>query len=114
MMPAAGTALCELTELAAPGAKGFVFGKGLARTEVFLVRTIDGAVFGYRNTCPHQGTPLETFGDKFLTADGTYIVCSTHGARFRPEDGVCVAGPCTGQALTPVSVHIERGLVTLA
>ncbi len=108
-----GTPLCRLDDIAEPGAKGFVFGEGAARLELFLVRT-KGVVRGFLNACPHQGTPLETFPDKFLTTDGKLIICSNHGARFRPEDGVCVSGPCKGKALTKVAVTTADGVVALA
>jgi len=39
------------------------------------------------------------------------IVCATHGATFRPEDGYCIAGPCAGDRLEPVAVRVERGIV---
>jgi nitrite reductase/ring-hydroxylating ferredoxin subunit len=58
-----------------------------------------GALHAYVNRCPHQGTPLETFPDKFLNSDGSLLICSTHGARFRVEDGLCVSGPCKGERL---------------
>lgn len=101
-----GTILCRIDEIALPGAKGFVFGEGAARRELFLVRT-KGGIFAYENACPHQGTPLETFPDKFLTADGKLIVCSTHGARFQPQDGLCVSGPCKGKSLRRVEIRVE-------
>lgn len=111
--PAPGTAICRLSDLALTGAWGAVFGEGTARLEVFLVR--DGtAVRGYVNACPHAGTPLDTFAHRFLSQDGTRIVCTTHGARFRLEDGVCVAGPCLGQALRPFAVVITQGSVCVA
>ena len=25
---------------------------------------------------------------------GKFIVCSSHGARYQPSDGLCVSGPC--------------------
>ena len=41
------------------------------------------------------------------SADGRLIVCSTHGAEFRIADGVCVRGPCHGDALEAVPVTID-------
>ena len=35
------------------------------------------------------------------------LVCCHHGARYRPDDGVCVAGPCVGGRLTRLEV-VER------
>ncbi len=111
--PAGGTRLCRLDELPDPGARGFVFGHGTKRTELFVIRRGD-RVYGYVNACPHQGTPLETFPDRFLTRDGRQILCTTHGARFRLTDGRCVHGPCKGKALTPLSLVVHRGEIVLA
>lgn len=110
--PAPGTVLCRLDDVADPGARGFVFGAGTARIEIFIVRR-GRTVYGFRNTCPHAGTPLDMLPDRFLTQDGTLIVCATHGARFRIEDGTCVAGPCVGKALATLPLALEDGIVRL-
>ncbi len=100
-----GVPLCRLDELADPGARGFEVAIGDSRHDIIVVRH-SGAVFGYINSCPHQGTPLETFPDRFLTRDGSQLLCTTHGARFQLGDGVCVAGPCKGRALARVSLSV--------
>ena len=41
-------------------------------------------------------------------------MCATHGARFRIEDGHCVAGPCRGARLTVVPISVRDGAVHLA
>jgi len=33
---------------------------------------------------------------EFFDIAGVYLVCSTHGAIFEPNSGLCVAGPCRG------------------
>ncbi len=104
--PGAGTFLCRIDEIADPGAKGFVFGDGDTRWEVFAVRKGD-AIHAYENACPHAGTPLDMFPDRFLTRDRARILCSTHGAQFRIEDGHCVSGPCVGDRLRAVGVSID-------
>jgi nitrite reductase/ring-hydroxylating ferredoxin subunit len=104
--------LCAIEDIPEPGARGFVLGSGTDRRDVLVVRA-DGAVRAYENACPHQGTPLETFPDRFLTPEGDLIVCSTHGARFRVDDGICVSGPCKGEPLPPVSIRIEGGDIVL-
>lgn len=111
--PPPGTVLCRLDEIANPGAKGFTFGSGSALFDMFLVRK-DGAVYGYVNECPHALMPLETFPDRFLTLDAERIVCSTHGAMFRPEDGFCTRGPCDGKSLISIPLAISDGIVKLA
>jgi nitrite reductase/ring-hydroxylating ferredoxin subunit len=53
------------------------------------------------NRCPHVGTPLDWAENEFLDREGRHIVCATHGALFRIDDGRCVAGPCQGDRLEP-------------
>jgi nitrite reductase/ring-hydroxylating ferredoxin subunit len=111
--PAAGARLCALADIADPGAKSFVFRDGEMLFLGFVVRK-DGAVRGYVDRCPHAGMPLAGFGDRYLTRTGDLILCATHGALFRPHDGMCVAGPCTGLALTVWPVAIEGDEVVCA
>lgn len=66
-----------------------------------------GRVYAYVNSCPHVGTPLDLWPNEFLSADGTDIVCSTHGALFAPDGGLCTAGPCAGDRLTALPVRTE-------
>ncbi len=106
-------ALCRLDELDDPDARGFTFGEGTAREEIFIVRRGD-QIFGYVNSCPHQGTPLEFQADRFLTRDGREIMCSTHGARFDIATGLCVLGPCAGQKLESIAVSVSNGIVSAA
>lgn len=105
-------ALCRNEDLAEGAARGFVFGEGCYRREFILVR-IAGQLYAYVNSCPHQLTPLETFPDKFLNEDGSLLVCSTHGARFRIEDGFCVSGPCLGKSLTSVEFEVADGSINV-
>ena len=63
----------------------------------------------YVNACPHIGTPLDWVPDRFLSADGSRIVCATHGAEFAIADGECLRGPCLGDRLEPVKIQIKDG-----
>ncbi len=108
---AARIALCHAGEIAEGQARGFLVGEGVLRRDVILVRR-DGVLRAYVNACPHQGTPLETFPDRFLDQDGL-LVCSTHGARFRVEDGFCVSGPCAGKSLQALAYVVESGIVVV-
>ena len=74
----------------------------------------DGAVTGYVDSCPHAGWPLALFDDRYLTRDGRHLLCAGHGALFRPEDGVCTAGPCAGDRLDPWPVRVVAGFVVSA
>lgn len=109
----AGRVLCRLEEIEDGEAKGFVLGEGAERIDILVVRE-GKATFGYVNACPHVGTPLDLNEDDFMSEDGSHLLCHTHGALFRIEDGFCVAGPCTGDVLTPVAVAVdEEGRVIL-
>jgi len=101
--------LCALDDIDDPGGKGFAVED---QKPIFVVR-VGEAVHGYVNVCPHQGTPLDWKPDTFLTYDKSLIQCSTHWARFRIQDGDCVAGPCVGKTLDPVAVHVDDGEVVL-
>tara|TARA_R110000868_G_scaffold79102_1_gene225130 strand:- start:85782 stop:86132 length:351 start_codon:yes stop_codon:yes gene_type:complete len=112
-LPPSGTVLCDVADLDATGAKGISLGDGADRMGIFIVR--DGAgVFGYVNSCPHIGVPLDLEPDEFISDLGHDIICSTHGARFRIQDGHCISGPCAGDALAPVAVKIDNEKIVLA
>jgi nitrite reductase/ring-hydroxylating ferredoxin subunit len=96
--------LCRLDEIPDGTARGFVVDDGSARgLDLFVYRKGDAA-FAYRNQCPHQGTPLEMFPDRFMTADRRALLCTTHGAQFRPQDGHCFKGPCKGKRLAALNL----------
>jgi nitrite reductase/ring-hydroxylating ferredoxin subunit len=81
--------------------------------EIFLIAEGD-AVYCYLNVCPHQGTPLDIKPDTFLDYEREYIQCTTHVAKFRKHDGMCVEGPCIDQTLIPVPIAVaEDGAVIL-
>ena len=107
------TILCRLDQIAEPGSKGFSFGTGGDRREIFVVRD-EAGVHGYENICPHKDMILDGVPDQFLTLDKKHILCINHGARFRLHDGVCIHGPCKGQRLAPLAVEIVDGEVVLA
>jgi nitrite reductase/ring-hydroxylating ferredoxin subunit len=111
--PPPGTVLCRRDAIADPGGRGFEFGGGAHRYAMFVVRRGE-AVYGYVNVCPHARTPLDWTPDQFLTQDRSAIMCATHGARFRIEDGACTAGPCPGKSLTAVAVRVIDGNVVIA
>ena len=98
--------LCRPGEVPEGGGRGFRLTQGDAQIAVFVLRW-RGALYAYRNRCPHAGSPLDWTPDQFFDAPGEFLLCRTHGARFRPEDGLCVAGPCLGQRLEPAAIRIE-------
>ena len=111
-LPAPGHVLCRFDEIADPGGKGFVFGEGAERREVFVVRR-GAEIFAYVNSCPHIGTTLDWRPDQFLTSDKRFILCGTHGAIFDIANGLCLEGPCAGKSLAPIPVRLEGIAVVL-
>ena len=105
--------LCSLAELGATGSRGFTVGEGDWPLRGFVVRASNG-VAAYVNTCPHAGHPLNFRPDKFLTPDRNLILCASHGALFTRDEGLCIAGPCPGQALRRVPVEVVGEYVLLA
>jgi nitrite reductase/ring-hydroxylating ferredoxin subunit len=101
--------LCRIDDIPDGGAKGFAPPAG-GFTGLFAVRRAE-KVFVYVNSCPHIGTPLDWAPDRFLTGDGSRIVCATHGAEFGIADGVCLRGPCLGDRLEAVIIDVKDGMV---
>ena len=104
--------LFRLDELADPGSKGSLADLGDSVHEILVVRR-NNRVYGYINSCPHTGGPLDWMSGRFLSFDKRHIQCATHDALFRLDDGMCVAGPCAGDHLTAVQLQVETGNVYL-
>jgi nitrite reductase/ring-hydroxylating ferredoxin subunit len=101
--------LCRLDEIPDGAARGFRLRDPAGReVRIFAVRR-GATAYAYLNRCPHRGTPLDWTPDHLLDAEGRHLVCATHGALFRVEDGVCLAGPCVGDQLVPVPLAQEDG-----
>lgn len=109
----AGVPLCAAGAIGDPGARNFVLQIGEAFFHGFVVRR-GAAVTGFVDRCPHAGLPLAQELDRYLTSDGDYVLCSWHGALFRPDDGYCVGGPCAGRSLEPWPVVVVDGVVRTA
>src|SRR5699024_3916238 len=74
------------------------------RPTTALFFRFQGQVFGYVNSCPHQGSELDWEGQVFTRA-GDLLMCARHGATFLPNTGECIGGPCKSSRLIPLSVH---------
>ena len=104
--------LCRLDELGATGCREFRLGGGEWPLNGFLVRA-GAEVHAYVNRCAHQALPLNLLPDRFLTHDGSMILCTAHGAIFEKATGYCVAGPCMGLSLERLAVRVVAGYVLL-
>lgn len=83
------------------------------KTVALFVVHFRGTFYGYENQCPHTGVNLNWQPDQFIDHSGKNIICTTHGALFRIEDGLCEWGPCLGQQLRSLTIHIENGKLIL-
>jgi nitrite reductase/ring-hydroxylating ferredoxin subunit len=102
--------LCHIDEIPPDTARGFTTAQTGADQEVFVVCKGDN-YYGYINSCPHTGAPLEWMPHQFLSLDGESIQCSLHGARFTIEKGLCIQGPCPGQTLESVQLEVKQDTV---
>ena len=104
--------LCRLAEIPDPGSRGFDFRDGDALRSVFVVRA-GKTLRAYENSCPHTQGPLDWVPDQFLTREKDMILCATHGALFRIDDGHCLSGPCVGESLRQLPLCIEGDTVAV-
>jgi phosphoglycolate phosphatase len=76
----------------------------------FVVRS-QGQACAFLNRCQHVAIELDWQPGQFFDDQGQYLVCSTHGALYEPDTGLCVGGPCRGQHLTAISVREQNGRI---
>ncbi len=105
--------LCSIDDIA-DGDSAVVVAELDGRKQSFIVIRRGDRVHVYLNSCPHVGAPLDFTPGKFLSPEKNLILCSSHGALFRIEDGQCISGPCGDQKLTAVSTEIRDGEIFLS
>jgi nitrite reductase/ring-hydroxylating ferredoxin subunit len=108
-LPAPGTALCRIDELADDNGLERRFGDTL-RLVLFRVPTAPGGVRCYENLCPHAGIPMQFSDDVFCVHDidgRRDLLCAHHSALFHLDDGLCHDGPCVGERLILVPVVVD-------
>ena len=81
--------------------------------EIFIVNW-QGTPRAYVNACAHMQLALDWRAGLFFDNTNQYLICSTHGALFRPEDGYCISGPCAGLALQSIDIVLLDNSVALA
>ncbi|MFK7732359.1 MAG: Rieske (2Fe-2S) protein [Pseudomonadales bacterium] len=96
--------LCSVHTIPEGETRGF----NIQGQPLFVVRK-DLQCYVYRNACPHQGVQLNWMEHQFLDQENHFIQCSTHGALFEPETGLCVQGPCQGASLEPIESEQQNG-----
>ncbi len=71
-----------------------------------------GGLHAYSNVCPHAGRRLDWAPGKFLIKRGV-MTCAAHGASFDVSNGACLGGPCRGEHLQTVAIHVVDDVVWL-
>lgn len=97
---------CALNELEGKQAAEFT----LDDTPAFVIAH-KGELRAYVNRCPHLGIELNWMPGRFLDSGQCFIQCATHGALFSPDNGLCIAGPCQGEALQALDTRIDQGQI---
>jgi nitrite reductase/ring-hydroxylating ferredoxin subunit len=83
------------------------------RVDGFLVND-DGRFHAYVNRCRHMATPLDFIRDQFVSEDGRYLMCYTHGALYERGTGLCIFGPCKGESLYRLPVCVDQDQVLVS
>jgi nitrite reductase/ring-hydroxylating ferredoxin subunit len=83
------------------------------RLDAFLIND-RGSFHAYVNRCRHMPTPLDFVRDEFISDDGRFLRCYTHGALYEFATGLCIDGPCKGESLYRLPVRVDRGEVLVA
>lgn len=98
--------LCPQDSIAPGGSRGFdPWQEG---RDTLLVVRWNGGLSAWLNRCPHLDVAMHYRKDRFMSGDSLHIVCFAHGARFRPDTGLCVLGPCLGQSLQPQALSVDE------
>jgi len=91
-------------ELAPGRSKKFVLVRDGFEVECFVINH-QGRLHAWVNRCRHVPMTMDWIENQFLTDDGCYIQCATHGACYEPETGECVGGPPLGKFLIRVPLE---------
>ena len=105
-----GRLIARTDEIAPGGVKKFWLICQKYRLDAFLVND-RGNFHAYVNRCRHMPTPLDFVRNEFLSDDGRFLQCYTHGALYEFATGECIAGPCKGESLYRLPVRVDRGEV---
>jgi nitrite reductase/ring-hydroxylating ferredoxin subunit len=75
----------------------------------FAVR-FKGQPHAYLNRCTHVAMELDWQPNRFFDGTGQWLLCASHGAAYRPDDGACAGGPCRG-GLVKIELSQRQGAV---
>jgi nitrite reductase/ring-hydroxylating ferredoxin subunit len=75
----------------------------------FAIR-YQGTAHAYLNRCTHVAMEMDWQPGQFFDDTGQWLLCSTHGAAYRPDTGECGGGPCRG-GLVKIPLIEQGGVV---
>jgi len=105
--------VCQTYQIEDGLASGFVLMRaeesGEAKPWPILITRKGNNFYGFENSCPHQGSRLDTTPGQFMDEEGNFISCGKHHAQFDLDSGECFIGPCQGHRLTPIGLVIDDG-----
>ncbi len=105
--------VARVGELKPGETKKFLLACPGGEVEAFVVNH-GGELHAYVNRCRHVAMTMDWVENQFMTEDGAFIQCATHGACYRPDTGECLYGPPLGKFLDRVPLIIEDGRVLAA
>lgn len=105
--PVALCASADLVEASVAVPFDVIFGGQTCRA--FAVRWA-GRVHAYLNRCTHVAMEMDWQPNRFFDDSGQWLLCSTHGAAYRPDSGQCAGGPCRG-GLVKIEMIERDGVV---
>lgn len=104
--------VCRADALGESQTAKFKIGSGKRAREGFVVRR-NGDLHAWRNECRHIPMTMDWVENRFLSRDGCWIQCATHGALYEIDTGLCVAGPPAGERLHRLAVSVENGEIVV-
>ncbi|NJM43938.1 MAG: Rieske 2Fe-2S domain-containing protein, partial [Brachymonas sp.] len=60
--------------------------------------------------CTHVAMEMDWQPGQFFDDTGAWLLCSTHGAAYKPDTGECGGGPCRG-GLVKITLLERDGVV---
>jgi nitrite reductase/ring-hydroxylating ferredoxin subunit len=106
-------AIAAVTDVPKRGLQ-FDYKEGPLDEEGILLKLANGEFRAYKNECRHLPMRLDDREPReFWDAEGKHLYCSSHGAIYNPDDGLCVAGPCRGSHLKQLPIKVEGSTVFL-
>ena len=100
-----GEKICSLNELI--DKKAIVIGGSDKYLPGIIIYKNNNTIKAWINNCPHANLTLDLIEGKIQSKDGN-LLCANHGAKFDPETGACLKGPCKKKNLTIFPFVIEN------